>query len=112
MSEKSREIRVGNEMEFSRQMKVKATRKMKARRQVPKGTWFGFSMFGIVGWSVAIPTLLGVAGGTWLDRKYPGPHSRTLALLVAGLIVGCWMAWHWVSKEYKDIQDEEEPKHE
>jgi len=39
---------------------------------------------GLIGWSVAIPTLLGAALGLWLDRHYPGRHAWTLALLVAG----------------------------
>lgn len=30
-------------------------------------------MFGIIGWAVAIPTLIGVAVGIWLDRHYPSP---------------------------------------
>jgi len=38
----------------------------------------------VIGWSVAIPTLLGAALGLWLDQHYPGKHAWTLALLVAG----------------------------
>ena len=42
-------------------------------------------MMGLIGWSVAVPTLLGAALGLWLDQHHPGKHSWTLALLVAGL---------------------------
>jgi ATP synthase protein I len=87
---------------------TKAARKLRARRHVTRTVWFGLGMMGLIGWSVAIPTLLGAALGIWLDQRYPGGRSWTLALLVAGLAIGCWNAWHWVSKEDKAIQQEQE----
>ncbi|MBF0245644.1 MAG: AtpZ/AtpI family protein [Planctomycetes bacterium] len=77
----------------------KAVRKLKAQRDTSAGVWFGLGMMGLVGWSIAIPTLLGAALGLWLDQHYPGSRSWTLALLMAGLVIGCFNAWHWVSKE-------------
>ena len=65
-------------------------------------------MMGLIGWSVTVPTLLGAALGIWLDGRYQGGRSWTLALLVAGLVVGCLNAWHWVAKEDKAMRDEEE----
>jgi ATP synthase protein I len=62
-------------------------------------------MMGLVGWSVAIPTLLGAALGHWLDTRHAGRHPWTLALLVAGLVVGCLNAWHWVVKEDKAMAE-------
>jgi ATP synthase protein I len=87
---------------------AKAARKLRAQRHVTRTVWFGLGMMGLIGWSVAIPTVLGAALGLWLDRRYPGGRSWTLALLVAGLTVGCWNAWHWVSREDKAIRDEQE----
>jgi ATP synthase protein I len=58
-------------------------------------------MFGIVGWSVAIPTLLGVALGVWLDIVLPTPFSWTLTLLFTGIVAGCLNAWYWVKRESK-----------
>jgi ATP synthase protein I len=46
--------------------------------------------------------------GLWLDSRHPGSHSWTLALLVAGLAIGCLNAWHWVAKEDKAMRDEQE----
>jgi ATP synthase protein I len=43
-----------------------------------------------------------------LDKHYPGPHSWTLTLLFIGLIIGCVNAWHWVTKEDKEIRAEQE----
>ena len=79
-----------------------------ARRHGAQGVWFGLGMTGLIGWSVVVPTLLGAALGHWLDTHHPGPHSWTLALLVAGLALGCMNAWHWVAKEDKAMRDEGE----
>jgi ATP synthase protein I len=80
----------------------------KARRNTTQGVWFGLGMMGLIGWSVVVPTLLGAALGSWLDERHPGAHSWTLALLVAGLCIGCLNAWHWVSKEDRAMRDEQE----
>jgi ATP synthase protein I len=90
---------------LARQVGSKAARKLKARRS-RSGVWFGLGMMGLIGWSVVVPTLLGAALGAWLDRKYPGGHAWTLALLMAGLTLGCLNAWHWVSKEDKAMRQE------
>jgi ATP synthase protein I len=92
---------------FSEEIGAKAARKLKARRNAAQGVWFGLGMMGLIGWSVAIPTLLGAALGIWLDQHYPGKHAWTLALLVAGLAIGCFNAWHWVTKEGKELRDEQ-----
>ena len=55
-------------------------------------------MFGVVGWSVAIPTLIGVAVGLWIDGRWPSRFSWTLMLLIVGVALGCINAWYWVKK--------------
>jgi ATP synthase protein I len=97
---------------FSRQVGAKETRKLKARRKGTQNIWFGFGMFGLIGWSVVVPTLLGSALGLWLDKRHPGKHSWTLTLLIIGLLFGCWNAWHWVARENKEMRDETEDKDE
>ena len=97
-----------DEPTFAEQVGAKAARKLKARRNSTQGVWFGLGMMGLIGWSVAIPTLLGAALGLWLDKQHPGTHSWTLALLVAGLVIGCLNAWHWVAKEDKAMREEQE----
>lgn len=93
---------------FAAQIAAKAARKLKAQRQATPGIWFGLGMMGLIGWSVVVPTLLGAALGLWLDRRYPGTRSWTLALLIAGLALGCINAWLWVTKEEKAMRDEQE----
>lgn len=96
---------------FADQVGNKAERKLRARRRGTPGVWFGLGMMGLIGWSVVIPTLVGASLGAWLDRKFPGSHSWTLALLVAGLMTGCLNAWHWVAKEDKAMHQEEKHEH-
>jgi ATP synthase protein I len=88
------------------QVGAKADRKLKARRDGNPGVWLGLGMMGLIGWSVAVPTLLGAALGLWLDRHYAGTHSWTLALLVAGLLLGCLNAWRWVANEDRAMHEE------
>jgi ATP synthase protein I len=74
-------------------------RRLRARRERDRGLWFGLGMFGLVGWSVAIPTLAGIALGLWLDRAVPAPFSWTLTMLIVGVAVGCLNAWYWMNRE-------------
>lgn len=90
------------------QVGAKAARKLKARRSGTPGVWFGLGMMGLIGWSVAVSTLLGAALGLWLDQRDPGGRSWTLALLVAGLTLGCLNAWHWVAREDQAMREERE----
>jgi ATP synthase protein I len=100
------------EPDFAGQVGAKEVRKLRARRHATEGVWFGLGMMGLVGWSVTVPTLLGTALGIWLDTHHPGKHPWTLALLMAGLAIGCFNAWHWVTREDKAIQDEQEDNNE
>lgn len=90
---------------LAEQVGARAARKLKARRSGTPGVWFGLGMMGLIGWSVAMPMLLGAVLGLWLDQRYPGGHSWTLALLMAGLTLGCLNAWQWVSKEDRAMRD-------
>lgn len=86
----------------------KSARKIRARKHAERTVWFGLGMMGLIGWSVAVPTVLGAALGIWLDVNHPGGRSWTLALLVAGLVLGCLIALNWVVKELKEMQKEQE----
>jgi len=98
--------------DFSTQVGLKTARKLHARRNPTPGMWFGLGMMGLIGWSVVVPTLLGLALGLWLDGRYPGQRSWTLILLVAGLIIGCFNAWHWVDKEQQAMRNKKEDQDE
>jgi ATP synthase protein I len=108
MGEKLNSGKEKDQTELSHQVGTKAKRKLKAKRNKMRNVWFGLGMMGLVGWSVAIPTLLGAALGIWVDKHYSGRQSWTLMLLIIGLAIGCLNAWHWVSKEDQEIRKEQE----
>ena len=85
--------------ELQQQIAAQETRKLKARSEKHHSVWFGLGMFGLIGWSVAIPALLGIALGLWIDAHWPSRFSWTLMLLILGVLFGCLNAWRWVQKE-------------
>ncbi len=80
---------------------AKTKRRLKAEREKDKSIFFGFGMFGMVGWSVAIPTVIFTLIGRWLDVEQVGNEniSWTLTGLFIGLIIGAVIAWKWVNTE-------------
>ena len=88
----------GERDDFSDKIETKARRKLKAKSE-PRSIWFGMGMFGVVGWAVATPTLLGIAVGVWIGQRWPSRFSWTLMLLFIGVVLGCLNAWFWVSQE-------------
>src|SRR6056297_3592378 len=92
--------------DFRRKVKQTQKRKLRAQRQGDQGLWFGFGMFGLVGWSVSIPTLVAIAVGIWVDTRFASQYSWTLMMLVIGIAVGCLNAWFWVSRERTNIEEE------
>ncbi|WP_163379105.1 AtpZ/AtpI family protein [Cyclobacterium sp. SYSU L10401] len=97
----------GKVNDLGRRVGDKARRKIKAKREGHRGVLSGLGMFGLIGWSIVVPTLAGAAMGIWLDRQYPQTFSWTLSLLILGLLIGCLLAWQWVEKEHEDINEEE-----
>ena len=75
-----------------------AAKKIRARDREDT-LMFGLGMFGIVGWSIVVPTLSGTALGVYLDKRLDMGFSWTLTLLFAGIILGCINAWYWVKQK-------------
>jgi len=99
MPEDSSQVRPSRRAEEKgREIGRKAERKIRAIREGDRSVWFGLGMFGIVGWSVAIPTVLLTALGVWLDSVYPVGFSWTLTLMVVGVAIGSANAWYWIKK--------------
>lgn len=87
------------ESSFCQIVDRKATRRIRAHSEREHWTWFGLGLFGLVGWAVALPTLIGLAIGYWIDRQFSGPVPWTLVLLLLGLTIGCLNAWRWIAEE-------------
>ena len=56
-------------------------------------------VFGLVGWTVAVPTLLGLALGVFIDNRVESSVSFTITFLIVGVAVGVSMAWYWIRQE-------------
>ncbi len=80
----------------------KARRKQAALRTRKESPLYGLGMFGLVGWAVAVPTVLGAMIGLWLDGRTGSDRSWTLMLLLGGVALGCLNAWYWVQREGRD----------
>jgi len=103
LSGSSEETEDTNRSAFKEAVSTRARRKEWARANPAHPLLSGFSLFGIVGWAISVPTLLGIALGVWLDRNYAATHSWTLTMLTAGLVLGCFNAWRWISREERNI---------
>ena len=112
MTDKRADDSYSADRDFVRQVTAKAARKLRVQKDGEQTVWFGLGMSGLIGWSVAVPTVVGAMIGLWWDNHHPGAHSWTLILLTIGVCVGCANAWHWVDQENKAIQEAQGDKHE
>ena len=85
-----------------------AERMRRARARRGFSPLSGLSAFGVVGWSVAIPSVSGALLGIWLDRVAPQTFSWSLALILGGLVLGLIVAWDWLARENRRTQLEQE----
>jgi len=85
--------------EFGDSVQRKSERMLAHRHQRVRSPWFGLGFFGLIGWSVTVPTLLGICLGSVLDDRFTGPPSWTLTCMLAGLTLGCINAAYWISTE-------------
>lgn len=105
MNESREDERRRARRDLEQEVAAKQQRKIEARRKGDRSVWFGLGMFGLVGWSVAVPALIGVAVGLWIDSRWPSRFSWTLMLLLLGVAVGCLNAWWWVQRESRERMD-------
>ncbi len=79
---------------FAREVQKKEALMIRGRNEKGETVWFGLGMFGIIGWSVAIPTLIGGAVGLWIGPR-PGPASShgPSCCSSPGVMIGCVNAW-------------------
>lgn len=89
------ERRQGDRRQGGRRLEDRLREKQERRSHVNR-FWYDFMRFNLTGWSVVIPTLIGLALGNWIDQRYPGGVSWTLTLMAAGLFIGCLNAWYWI----------------
>lgn len=97
------EVNTEHTSQMSKQIGTQENRMLKAQHEKKRSVWTGLGLFGMVGWTIVAPTLIGAGIGRWLDTKYMQSFSWTLSLLIVGLTLGCYAAWHWIKKEYNNM---------
>lgn len=83
-----------------------AERRRRARRRPAYSPLRGLSAFGVIGWSVVIPSVGGALLGVWLDRVAPARFSWPIALMLGGLLIGVIVAWDWIAREDRAMEDD------
>jgi ATP synthase protein I len=99
MRETSQKERRQRQREKNAEIGSQERRKMRSAEKKQQSVWFGLGMFGIIGWSVSIPTVVFLALGLWLDSTIESGVSYTLMFIVIGITLGCLNAWYWVKQE-------------
>jgi ATP synthase protein I len=79
-----------------------AERMRRARNEPGVSPLRGLGAFGIIGWSIAVPTVGGAFLGLWLNKVAPQNFSWPIALILGGVVVGGIIAWSWIEKEGPD----------
>lgn len=92
---------------FREQLGPKQARKLLRRKEGEQSIWFGLGMFGVIGWSVVLPGMIGLGLGYWIDRTWSGRVSWTLTLMVIGICLGSVNAWYWVQRQRRAIEERE-----
>ena len=78
-------------------------KRLKSKRDHPGPSPLrGIGTFGMIGWSIAVPTVGGAFLGLWLDRVAPQNFSWAIALILGGVVMGAFIAWGQISKEGED----------
>ena len=83
----------------------KTLRHERAQRRPNQSVWSFLGTFGLIGWTVALPTLAGLVFGLFLDDVTDTDSSFTITFLVVGAAVGCFAAWYWVKQESRPDHD-------
>ncbi len=87
------------ETEFLRELRTRRERHEKDLRERDESFWSTVGMMGTIGWSVAMPTALGVFLGRWLDGRVESGHVFMVFFMLVGLGMGCYVAWRQVAEK-------------
>jgi ATP synthase protein I len=82
-----------------RQARLRSERRARFEREGERPIGKNIALMGSLGWLIVIPALLGMGAGVWLDRTFKTGVLWSGALLVAGLALGCWLAWRRIAEE-------------
>lgn len=89
-----------NQDKFKEKIENESEKKIRSRKEGDQ-ILFGLGAFGIVGWSIAVPTVALTFLGLYFDRISTTEISWTITMMLAGLGIGCFNAWYWVKDKSK-----------
>jgi len=88
-----------NHEKLSDAVKTRQERRERWQREGERSIGQNLAMIGVLGWTIVLPTLLGLFAGRWLDRQFHMGIFWTLGLLGVGLTIGCMLAWKRMHNE-------------
>ena len=88
-----------NHERLAQAVRTRQARRDRWQREGERSLGQNLAMIGALGWAVVVPTLVGIFVGRWLDRHFDAGVFWTLGLLVAGLALGCSLAWKRMHSE-------------
>ncbi|MGO9170912.1 MAG: AtpZ/AtpI family protein [Rhodomicrobium sp.] len=88
-----------NHERLSEAVKTRQERRSRWQHEGERPLGQNLAMIGALGWTIVLPTLIGIFAGRWLDRTFNMGIFWTLGLLVAGLSLGCMLAWNRMHSE-------------
>lgn len=74
-------------------VRLRRERRERGRRDAERSLAQNLATIGVLGWTIVLPGLLGIALGRWLDRALGTGITITSALVFVGLGIGCALAW-------------------
>lgn len=80
-------------------VRLRSERRARAKREGERSVGQNLAMIGVLGWSIMVPTLIGVFVGRALDRYFDTHVLFTGCLLVVGLVLGCAIVWRRITRE-------------
>jgi ATP synthase protein I len=80
-------------------VQLRRGRRERWQREGERSIGQNLALIGVLGWTIVTPMLIGIFVGRWLDRIFGSGIFWTLGLLVAGVALGCSLAWKRIHRE-------------
>lgn len=75
-----------------------AERDRKSIEEPEPSVGFRLGQIGILGWTIIVPTLLGVILGRLIDRSLGSGIFFSAPFIMIGAAFGLWSAWKWMHR--------------
>ncbi|MGA9011022.1 MAG: AtpZ/AtpI family protein [Acetobacteraceae bacterium] len=86
----------GEDNNLIESIRLREARRQRAQHEGEPSFGRYLAQVGVLGWTIVVPTLLGVFLGRWVDQRLGTGIFWTGPLLIVGLAIGCWTAWRWM----------------